>query len=553
MSKLTILQIGNQDWSKQHSIPESLEWEYLHPTDLPEYLSLLHELQDAKEAVDAEIRMILDEMAEAEEESPLPDVQKRLKKLQEMDLEEPIRFTALVLSEQTYPPELEEVVERFDVYEIFYPAQFVEPDEVTASILKKKMGQPYDISDKDAFIYSLTKSLFSGQVGAKLGIDDLEVSPTFHGNVHFLGRQYAQFSGDFGSEFSQLAYYRFNRPISTMSFTDLFLDYRIEEGDCELQVCVSLIPKGATDYISKEWIFEGEELKGQLTLDTDFEGYYFISIRAKGTGMLKIGPCHYRWSRNGFGEFILGGKRLVDQHHQEIHTYFNPGDFKPPFCVYFSGFRTAEGFEGYWMMRGFGTPFMLICDPRLDGGSFYIGSQDLEHQILNQIKEHLDYLGFESNQMILSGMSMGTYGATYYGAQLRPYGIVLSKPIMNLGLVATREKRHRPGGFPTSLDIVRSCYGRLDLEAAEQLDQRFWSVMQKDCLKDTIVSIAYMKEDDYDPLAFEHFVHWSKQTGAIVRGRGYSGRHLDGGSAPVNWFVKQYHSLIEKGFRGGSE
>ncbi|WP_316242982.1 accessory Sec system protein Asp2, partial [Streptococcus suis] len=87
------------------------------------------------------------------------------------------------------------------------------------------------------------------------------------------------------------------------------------------------------------------------------------------------------------GEFILGGQRLVDHQLQEIFTYFDPADFKPPLCVYFSGFRTAEGFEGFWMMKGLKTPFMLICDPRLDGGAFYLGSQELEDKIQGKIEE----------------------------------------------------------------------------------------------------------------------------------------------------------------------
>lgn len=43
---------------------------------------------------------------------------------------------------------------------------------------------------------------------------------------------------------------------------------------------------------------------------------------------------------------------------------------KPPLNVYFSGYRTAEGFEGYYMMKRMNAPFLLIGDPRVEGGSF---------------------------------------------------------------------------------------------------------------------------------------------------------------------------------------
>lgn len=46
--------------------------------------------------------------------------------------------------------------------------------------------------------------------------------------------------------------------------------------------------------------------------------------------------------------------------------------WKPPLNVYFSGYRPAEGFEGYFMMNKMNAPFILIGDPRLEGGSFYL-------------------------------------------------------------------------------------------------------------------------------------------------------------------------------------
>ena len=37
--------------------------------------------------------------------------------------------------------------------------------------------------------------------------------------------------------------------------------------------------------------------------------------------------------------------------------YFNPGDLKPPLAVYFSGYRSAEGFEGRGMMGAWAVLF----------------------------------------------------------------------------------------------------------------------------------------------------------------------------------------------------
>ena len=108
----------------------------------------------------------------------------------------------------------------------------------------------------------------------------------------------------------------------------------------------------------------------------------------------------------------------MDERNQELFYYFHPGDLKPPLNVYFSGYRSAEGFEGFFMMKKLGTPFLLITDPRLEGGSFYMGSMELERQLIEIIQRYLQELHFTSDQLILSGLSMGTYGALYYASEL---------------------------------------------------------------------------------------------------------------------------------------
>ena len=54
--------------------------------------------------------------------------------------------------------------------------------------------------------------------------------------------------------------------------------------------------------------------------------------------------------------------------------YLEKGEIcKPPLAVYFSGYRTQEGFEGYYMMKALDVLFILITDPRSEGGAFYLG------------------------------------------------------------------------------------------------------------------------------------------------------------------------------------
>ncbi|PTK05053.1 accessory Sec system protein Asp2, partial [Mammaliicoccus sciuri] len=159
-------------------------------------------------------------------------------------------------------------------------------------------------------------------------------------------------------------------------------------------------------------------------------------VKARGNGTVHLGPIHKRWSRLDMGQFLLGGSRFVDSQRQEFIYYFHPGDMIPPLNVYFSGYRTAEGFEGYYMMKRMNALFLLIGDPRVEGGSFYIGLSEYEQGIINVIDETLEKLNFKSHELILSGLSMGSFGALYYGAQLNPQAIIVGKPLVNIGTIA---------------------------------------------------------------------------------------------------------------------
>lgn len=544
--KIAILQIGMEDWSNSLAIPEKLDWQYLHPEDIAMFVTAHQNWKQERKKLEKN----LEQLEKLKEKTPQIELEiKNLRQTLKEVLASQTVYAALILSEKSYPTELSGLGEQFEPYQVFYPSH-LEADGDTAAFLRQKMAQSFVWEKRNELVYQLSKILFTGQYGAKLPIHDLQISPSFSGEIRFEGRKYLCLTGDFGEDYRQIAFFRYNIQFMEWQFLNLFLDHWTD-GQCQLKLSVSLIPSGATNEIAKEWTFEGSDLRQQLLIDGGMDGYLFISIQAKGQGSLKLGPCHYRWSRAEFGEFILGGERLVDQDLQEIQTYFEPGDFQPPLCVYFSGFRTAEGYEGYWMMKSLKTPFMLICDPRLDGGGFYLGSPELEQAVIDKIQEKLAFLGFDSSQLILSGMSMGTFGALYYGSQLKPYGVVISKPLMNLGNMALRERVERPGGFPTSLDILKTNAGNLSEEAAHRLNERFWSRMTDGVFAGTRFSIAYMREDDYDQTAFEDFVHFSKGTGAKVLGKGYSGRHLDGGGAPNNWFMNQYLDLLKKGFGRG--
>lgn len=530
--KLKVVQVGQTNWAAICDVPENLDWIYLRPEEMAAFVDDYR----AREKAYKDEQKLLQELSEQGE--------KRLPKPRHKP---PVQYAALVLTDEDYPEDLVEFADLFDVYTIFYDEQHVPHSEWTKAVLYRKMAHMTNLSHPQDTMTELRICLFNGQYGAKIPVGTLRVTSNYQGSVSYDGYSFLKLDGFYGEDFQQIAHFHYNIAQYAYQSQNLFFEHICGEG-VETKIVVQFIPSGAVSHISQEWEFEGNQTKEQMTIDTTEDGMLAVSMYARGQGKLDLGPCHSRFGRHQFGEFILGGQRLVDNEQQELMYYFDPQDFKPPLCVYFSGFRTAEGFEGYWMMKHMKTPFMLICDPRLEGGSFYMGSPELEKAVSDVIQEKLDFLGFDNSQLILSGLSMGTFGATYYGTKLAPHAIVIGKPVFSLGEVALKERIKRPAGFPTSLDILRRHAGGLDEEAAHALDNRFWNQFEQGDFSKTTFVVAYMKDDDYDSTAFSKMVEKTKYSTATVIGRGWSGRHGDGGSGPTMWFLRQYYNILKDDF-----
>ena len=200
------------------------------------------------------------------------------------------------------------------------------------------------------------------------------------------------------------------------------------------------------------------------------------------------------------------------------------------------------------MMRRFGCPFVLLSEPRLEGGCFYIGNEEYESSIKKVLQGYLDELGFEANQMIFSGLSMGTYGAFYYGCDFKPHAILVGKPLTSVGNIAKELTSYRPEVFQTAVDVLRVLEKDLSEEAVQRLNERFWSKLRNTVFEDTRFIMAYMIEDDYDADAYQRFLDNLQGTGVKLYGKGLHGRHNDDTNGVVQWFRKQYMQIIQKDF-----
>ena len=497
-----ILQIGIDNWAHHYEIPENMDWYYFCPN------------------------------------SPLA-----LRKM--MEMEGITSFQAILIEDGQYLSDLLPFIHHIEPYTLFYDQDFKAPDSVIFDLLKQRCARAVDFSDPQQLVNDLSTSLFGGGYGDKLFPSSIEIHPSFEGSITYQGFEHVTLEGNFGDDFQQLAYWSYNIMVYKNLPIELWLEYE-KQGNCEFRIVIRKIWNGSVDDFFEEEVYSEADLGKAIIMDSKDSNYLLIiSIEACGNGKLQLGNLHQRWSRKQFGKFVLGGGILHDESRDEINYFFHPGDFKPPLAVYFSGFRPAEGFEGYWMMKNLGCPFLLFSDPRLQGGAFYLGSDELENKVKQTIQYYLDYLGLTSKDLILSGLSMGTFPSLYYGASFEPHAIIVGKPLANIGTIARRGRLEAPGVFDTSFDILRHQTGGISSQHMLKLDQRFWKVFKQADFSMTTFGLSYMKDEDMDSQAYEQLVSHLCNTGAKILSRGTVGRHNDDSNTNILWFLHFYNMVLE--------
>ena len=407
-----------------------------------------------------------------------------------------------------------------------------------------------DVADPQRLVDELPRKYFATPFGQKLEVRTVLVSPFHTSGSWSEGNAYlAATITDGTGSFRQLVTWKENISYESDHPLELWPEFVLDPG-CEIEFGVQLIQSGTPDVIAFQRRYSQAELAEPIIFSDPTCGYLSCSVFAKGNGLVKIGPVHYRHSRLGAGEFLPGGKRIVDSRREELFYYFHPGNLEPPLNIYFAGYRASEGFEGYLMMSGLGHPFLLVTDPRLEGGRFYVGSKELEGGLLRVIREHIDSLGFREEDVIFSGLSMGAFGALYYGSQFRALAIIAAKPIIDLGYVAERGRLVRPKDFRTIFDIV-NFWSKDDSDGnAATVDAFTRGLIERwngdPGFGDTKILMSYMEQDDYDDQAY--YTILNSQTGkpTTVIARGFQGRHNDDNASIVSRFVSQYKWVIDE-------
>lgn len=495
MAKIRILQLGEEDWNERYTLPETV---------------LLNHADVLREPPEKPYDMFFLDRDPSEEETEL-------------------------------------LYRMVKAYTLFVTDK-VDRNGRSEWLCRSRGAQYIPEDDIQRFLTEESRYYFSRPYGEKFSLKDVAVAQGFQGTVQWSGNQNILLEADFGEDFHQVAYWRYNTPLSKGEMADFWLEY---DRDSSVQICLvmTIFAAGSVSEIIEQKVFSEKDLENIIRFESSKgDGRAFFSIHAKGNGRLWLTALHKRISRGDHGYFLPGGNRYVTSQREEVFCYFEPGDLQPPLNVYFAGYKVLQGFEGYYMMKSLGSPFLLLSEPRLEGGNCYIGTEEYERVYPEVIRKYMEELGFSSDQVILSGISMGSFGALYYGCDIGPYAILLGKPIASIGNVAANEKHLRPGGCPTALDFLHYQCGGMQEKDIKQLNDKFWNKFDQADWKQSKFAIAYMIEDDYDTDAYDTLLSHLSSAGVQVYGKGLHGRHNDNTPGIIDWFTGQYRKMLQEDF-----
>ena len=495
MDEIHILQLGEEDWNGVYDLPEGVFWDYI---------------DNFKKA---------------------PKVLYDICFLDRTPLEE----------------EIKPLYQTVKAYTLFVTDK-VEISGRVEWLCKSKKAQSIATKDIQKFLLEESKYYYPKSYGEKLWFNNLAVSPYFSGSVKWIGNYNVTLTGEFGEKFSQIAFWRNNIIIQKGQVMDLWLEYHKSPG-VSVSLVVTQFASGSAAEILGRREYNEVELEQVISIGSErVNSYLFFSLSARGSGELQIIALHDRYSRGKHGYFLPGGERYVTSEREEIFCYFDPRDSRPPLNVFFGGWGIVEDFQGYNLNRKLGCPFLLLEEHRLMGGSFYVGSEEYEKLVVNVIKKYMKELGFSSEQVILSGLSMGAYASVYYGCDIKPHALILMKPLAGIGNVAENEKYSRPDGFPTSLDVLRYLGGDMGEEAIKRLNDKFWNKFDCTDWGKSRFIITYMIEDDFESGVYDTLISHLHSAGVQVYGKGLHGRHGDSQKATADWFSRQVKKLLKEDF-----
>ncbi|WP_367342616.1 accessory Sec system protein Asp2 [Limosilactobacillus sp.] len=499
---MRILQLGSTNWADQYQLPKDMDWEF--------------------------------------NVFPNPDMQKAKKGFDAVIIAGPVTWSS---------KKWNQLLRKVDPYHVIYlPAAMQKLDK--AGQLFIQCSNATEITeDPQTVIDHLPTRLFFGQSGIRFMPSSFQPLMDRIESFQMMDQSHIKMEIDTDGQWVNIGNFRDNIFIDPGKLMSLWLE--MESDGLEARLRVFIQPSGGDGDVKDCYLVSiGSNLDNPpLPISAaDYPRYASVSLEVKGSGDFTLGILHSRWSREGYGDFIAGGKRIVNPaNHEDIAYFFSNGDLRPPLNVYFSGARSAEGFEAFPLFHNLHAPMLLFTDMRQEAGQFYTTSYMEEH-IKSVIDQCLKQLGFNRSQLVMNGISMGTYPALKLGVQMQVGFINVAKQISNLGYVSRRARLQRPGAFETSYDIDNRLVKQLDDKNLQKLDNDYWELFNKQDLSNTRLFVAYMENDDYDDHAIKHL----RESAAIAKAkqfvyRGFPGRHND--NRQINyWFMRRLQQILRQDF-----
>lgn len=511
---MIVLQLGNTNWQEQFKLPASVKWVF----NDPDYFENL----------------------------PKPKVKKGEKPKKRQKFFNMVLVTSPVnLTDEKW----HKIQWKVDPYRVLYtPGVFDQLSSAGRSFLILDRAKEA-IEDPQEIISSLERDYFPAEFGGfKMAPNHIILNPDLLKHpVKYPDPGHVTVSVNTNNRWESLGSYRQNWYIAPHRQMKVWLEF-----EQNVNVVLRLRVTSGQGSNHQQFLID---LDGQrepiIPLPVqDYGQFVNVTIEVRGVGHLTVGYVHCRWSRHGVGHYVPGGQRLVDKNtNEEIPYYFNPGDGQPPLNVYFGGANMLEMFEGKNMMRRQHAPSLSIFDPRFSLGQFYVSSV-LEKKISRLIRQVLDNLNFSNQQLVVTGISAGSYAAVKIGAPLEPKAIIVGKLLGNLGHIAARGRLHRPNDFQGSYDVVtRILNYETNIHNLQQLDNSYWAVLRECDLSHTKIFVTYMLNDNFDDISFERF----KNTPAVKAAeefayKGFPGRHNDNSPVISGWFKERLRQVMIEDF-----
>lgn len=177
MSKIHVLYVGNDDWTTKYSIPDNIEFE-------------VYESDESEPSTNRPARKLMDLV--------ILD--------RDITLSEEKKFTKFTRG-----------------YCLFATENVQMLNSATSRYFKARMGQYLYTGDVQYFLAHEVRNYYPNPYGEKFNPAKLAISDSFTGRVSCEGNYNLLLEGEFGEDFSQIAYWRYNTDYVTDKLNELGL------------------------------------------------------------------------------------------------------------------------------------------------------------------------------------------------------------------------------------------------------------------------------------------------------------------------------------------